>query len=225
MTFYTFKKVALAHKAAWQRIKFAAGKGYYLVGKRPVPVVAPEPKNQPPFTRPVVAPAPTVMYDDIDPSLIPKDAPAVAGYVGGHWPTYPTLGKLFPNAPKLSIAVTSQEDAECLDVEPGDATNVVAPTWVKRQLARGVVRPVVYTSASNVAALLAMLDSAGIRRKDVRVWTAHYTGKPHLCSKSACGYDVAGGEADATQFTSHALGRSLDESLCSPSFFKPVPAV
>jgi hypothetical protein len=55
-------------------------------------------------------------------SAIPKTAEAVAGYVGGHWPTYNQLVKDFPHAHKLSIAVFASEDADCLDIEKGDAT-------------------------------------------------------------------------------------------------------
>src|SRR6266487_4563491 len=77
---------------------------------------------------------------------------------------------------------TAHADAQCLDVEPGDATNADAPAWVKRQIARGVYRPVVYTSLSNVNALLRALAAAGISRPQVRLWTAHYTGREHLCA-------------------------------------------
>jgi hypothetical protein len=92
------------------------------------------------------------MYDSINVDQIPVDAQAVAGYVGGKWPTYAdgSLAKRCPKARKLSIAVASRYDAECLDVEPGDATNNVAAGWVKRQQKRGVKHPVVYTSVANV---------------------------------------------------------------------------
>lgn len=204
IVYYTYRKVAFAHKAVWQHIKFAAGKGYYLVGKRPAPKPAPPAQ-------------PITMYDSIDVSQIPADAAAVAGYVGGHWPTFTELIKRFPKAHKLSIAVASYQDAECLDIEPGDSTPDLAPRWVKRQLARGVKRPVVYCSVSTAPEVQAKLKAAGIDRSQYRLWTAHYTMKPHRCS-SACGFgfkDVA----DATQYTSRAMGRTLDASVCSPTFF------
>ena len=200
MRYFTFKKVALAHKAAWQKLRFAAGKGYYLVGKRP------KPKAQP-----------VTMYDSVNVSQIPANAAAVAGYVGGHWPTFPSLVKAFPHAHRLSIAVNASEDAECLDVEAGDASIADAPAWVKRQLARGVKRPVVYTSVSQAPGLLRELAKAGIARTAIRLWTAHYTFKPHLCD-ARCGFGMSG-TADATQYSDHALGKNLDASLCSPSFF------
>jgi hypothetical protein len=88
---------------------------------------------------------------------------------------------------------------------------------VHRQLARGVKRPVLYTSVSNVAALLAALRTAGIARSAVRIWTAHYTYRQHICTP-ACGFGMPT-SADATQFDDHALGRNLDESLVAAGFF------
>jgi len=157
------------------------------------------------------------MYDDINLNLIPKNAEAVAGYVNGRWPTYKEVVRRWPKAHHLSIAVSSNADADCLDVEPGDATNAVAPAWVRKQMSLGVARPVVYTSVSNAKALLAELGKAGIGRHQVRLWTAHYTGKEHLCGPK-CGFGM-NTTADATQWTDRALGRSLDQSLAVDTFF------
>lgn len=201
MRYFTFRKDALKVKQYWQKLRFAAGKGYYLVGVRPKQVT---------------------MYDSIDVHQIPADAQAVAGYVGGKWPTYHALEMKFPKAHRLSIAVFASEDADCLDVEPGDARIDQAAMWVKRQLARGVYRPVVYTSVSQAAGLLKALSQAGVARSEVRLWTAHYTFRPHRCS-SKCGFGMWT-TADATQWSDHALGRNLDASLCSPTFFA-APAV
>lgn len=160
------------------------------------------------------------MYDSINVAAIPKDAKAVAGYVGGHWPTYPTLLKQFPHAHVLSIAVASTQDAMCLDVEQGDATNETAKRWMKRQLSRMSGKPVLYTSISNARALIAAMDSIGVHRSQYKLWSAHYTHKPHICDKN-CGFGNV--QADATQYTNHALGRTLDASLCSDSFFGSTP--
>lgn len=199
MRYYTYKRTALAIKKAWQKLRFREGRGYWLSGT-------------PPFVSPSLT-----MYDAVTVSNIPRSAQAVAGYVNGKWPTFATLKKLFPKAYKLSIAVSSHADADCLDIEKYDATNEVAPAWVKRQQARGVKKPVVYTSLSNVRALLRALAAAGIHRTDVRLWTAHYTNFEHLCGPE-CGFDM-NTRADATQWTSHALGRSLDRSLVRAGFF------
>lgn len=150
---------------------------------------------------------PFTMYDSVTVSEIPKDAKAVAGYVGGRWPTFFQLQRQFPKAKRLSIAVNAGEDARCLDVEAGDATPLEAPAWVRRQHARGIRRPVVYCSLSVLPQVLAALTNAGIQRAQYLVWVAHYTGIPHIEPG-----------ADACQYTNQALGRNLDASLCQPWF-------
>lgn len=164
-----------------------------------------------------------VMYDDVNIHLIPPNPPAVAGYVNGRYANYTQVLQKFPHAYHLSIAVTSMADAQCLDVEPGDATNQVAPGWVKRQQARGVHRPCLYTSVSNAQALIDTLARVGIKRADVRIWTAHYDphrGK-HLCGPQ-CGFGLKS-SADATQWTDVSHKESLDESICLNSFFAAAP--
>ena len=166
---------------------------------------------------------PLVMYDDVNLDLIPADAEAVAGYVNGRWPTFSQLAKRWPKAKHLSIAVNAEYDADCLDIESGDATPAQAPTWVRRQIARGAKKPVVYSSVSEMPTVLSVLKASGIRRSKVRVWTAHYTGKPHRCGAEC--YRGFATVADATQYTDNALGRSLDASLVADSFFDPgIPA-
>ena len=196
MRFFTFRRDALARLRAGQKLRFLKGRGYWLFG-RPVGQIT--------------------MYDSVNTKEIPPDAQAVAGYVGGYWPTFPTLQLEWPHAHRLSIAVNDRQDAECLDVEQGDAAPDQAPAWVKRQIGRGVWRPVVYASVSQMPSVLRALARDGVSRSEIRVWTAHYTDKQHLCSKR-CGFGTL--NADATQYTNHALGRNLDASVCAASFFK-----
>lgn len=160
---------------------------------------------------------PITMYDSVTPGAIPATAEAFAGYVGGNWPNFGPLSQQHPAAHKLSIAIASSEDADCLDVEPGDATNAEAAAWVRRQQARGVKRPCLYTSVSNWPALLKALKAAGISRKQIRIWSAHYTYKQHRCNWT-CGFGFVE-RADATQWTNKSGGKNLDESICSPNFF------
>ncbi len=149
------------------------------------------------------------MFDSITLSTIPPNPQAVAGYVGGYWPTYHPLCVKFPKAYHLSIAVSASEDADCLDIEAGDAVPAQAPGWVVRQQHRGVYRPVVYSSVSQMPKVIDALTRGGIARTEVRVWTAHYTYAAHIETGS-----------DGTQWTDHALGRNLDESLLVPDFFQ-----
>lgn len=162
-----------------------------------------------------------VMYDSVNPAEIPADARAVAGYVGGNWPTFHELAGRWPHAHRLSIAVNASEDGDCLDVENGDATPADAPGWFHRQKARGVAFPCFYGSVSVLPQIEAILAAAhGIDRGQYRVWSAHYTGQPHICG-AGCGLRRP---ADGTQWTDKALGRDLDESLLRDDFFaKPDP--
>lgn len=167
---------------------------------------------------PAVDRAPQVMYDSTDLSQIPSTAPAVAGYVGGNWPTFHEIPSRFPHARHVSIAVASYLDADVLDVEPGDAPPEKAPEWVRRQQRRGVKRPILYTSVSQAATLLDILSAHGIHRGDVRLWLAHYTHHEHVCGPG-CGFGLDT-TADATQWTDRAHGRTLDQSCCRSSFWQ-----
>lgn len=160
------------------------------------------------------------MYDSIDLDQIPADAPAVAGYVGGHWPTYHELAARFPHAHHLSIAVTASQHARCLDVEPGDASPAQAPGWFFNFADRSQGLPVLYGSASAVNQINAAMSSAGVGRDQYLIWSAHYTGREHICHPDTCGFPAA----DATQWTDKAQGRNLDQSICSDQFFGAAPA-
>ena len=185
--------------------------------------------NQMPKPTPAPQPVPVrvYMYDDINIDLIPRTARYVAGYVDGRWQTYLKLKLRCPLAKVMSIAVFPSDDADCLDVEPGDATNAQAPAWVKRQRARrnagakSVTRlPVLYTSAANGEALIASCSKAGlVYGSDYLWWSAHYDPRLglHVCNPTC--YRGLQHTAHATQFTDHANNVSLDESVVSPGFF------
>ena len=166
------------------------------------------------------------MFDDIVVTTLPSgDSYAYGGYVNGLWPTFPELEKRFPGHHVLDITVFASGNATCLDIENSDATIDQAPAWFERQVARGVYRPVLYISASGMKALERKMASCHIDRSAYRIWSAHYTGKPHICSPTSCGYGLT--QADGTQWTDKALGLQLDQSLLLPSFFyaRPLPPI
>jgi hypothetical protein len=135
--------------------------------------------NVKPTPKPKPKPVKMLMFDDVNVSLIPKTAEAIAGYVDGHYATWAKVKAGWPHAKKLMIAVFAQDNGDCLDVEPGDASAAQAPAWVKRQLANwskshhDVARPV----GAEVRAGLPALDgplrpqqgSASLLAQ-VRVW-------------------------------------------------------
>jgi hypothetical protein len=151
---------------------------------------------------------PIYMYDSIELSTIPKKAEAVAGYTGGRWPTFHSLQALFPRAKVISIAISAAEDADCLDVETGDAAPHDVPGWVERQHKRGIKRPILYADLSTMVMVKAYLRNSGIKRESIRLWVSNPTNKPHI----PAGYD-------ACQYTWKALNRNLDESQLRVDFW------
>jgi hypothetical protein len=151
------------------------------------------------------------MFDSTDAKAIPAGAAAVAGYVGGKWPSYNSIVSRFPKAHHVSIAVSASEDAACLDIENGDATISQAPAWVRRQHARGITRPILYLSISGVQQLIATMTAASIHRSEYLIWSAHYTGTPHIEE-----------DCDATQYRNDEA-HNVDISLCSDTFFGIAP--
>jgi hypothetical protein len=157
------------------------------------------------------------MFDSVD-SDIPTHATAKAGYVAGNFPTWNEQWfKDIQAKYALSIAVQADEDAMMLDVEAGDATDEQAPGWLERRKAAGE-KGDFYRQASAVMGLIHTLDAAGHKfGVDYYVVTAHYTGVPHICGPQ-CGFGIDR-QMHGTQWTDHALGRNLDESLVSVEIF------
>jgi hypothetical protein len=162
-----------------------------------------------------------VMQDSITPANLTGGADAYLGYVDGHWATLPAVQSRFPRAHLLTMAVFPSDNAMGCDREPGDLAVTDVAGWVKRQLARGVWRPVVYASASNMGACLAALEQAGIARANVRLLSAHYGAGKHICGPSTCAYPGVP-PCDGTQWTDVAPGANgslIDESLLEDDFF------
>lgn len=147
---------------------------------------------------------------------------AVAAYGNGRFANYAKAKAEFPHVPILEIDVSGEGIGNAGDFEAGDMPYAEAGRWAQGRIKAGVHRPVVYFSVGQWSAIHASLEAAGVKRGDVRLWTAHYTGEPHLCS-SACGLGDA--HADATQWGTpghlpHPYeGRNIDVSETAPNFF------
>src|SRR5581483_3977245 len=110
-----------------------------------------------------------------------------AGYVSGRWPDIGTIRQRFPHARTLSIAIDAAHDADALDIETGDATTADAAAWYERQRARGVTRPCLYASADLMQRnVVPLIEASGIARSAVRLWSAHYSYKAHICGPASC---------------------------------------
>jgi hypothetical protein len=159
------------------------------------------------------------------------DVEAIAAYGNGSFANFKAAKKEFPHAHVLEIDVNGQGIGNAGDFEVGDMDFSHAGSWAKGRMEAGVHRPVIYFSVSNWEAIMHSLKGAGLKREDVRIWTAHYNGHAHLCS-SDCGFGVTG-HANATQWGSpqaHGTlpppytGRNLDVSMTSHDFFGKAPA-
>lgn len=163
-----------------------------------------------------------IMFDATDVGQIPAGPAAVAGYVDGRWVTAPVLAHRFPHARLLTIATSPAHDADCLDIEGGDAAPADAAGWFTRQRGRGAARPCLYASVGLMQAeVIPVLQAASIERPLVRLWTAHYAGL-HVCAHDTCGELSI--PADGTQWTDFAFGRPVDQSLLLADFFDTPPA-
>jgi len=150
------------------------------------------------------------MQDDTNISLMHDPVHAWAGYVGGLFPTEHPLFLKYPNVPHKSVAVNDQEDADILDIENGDATPAQFPVWFRRQKARGVDRPGAYANKSTMPAVMAAARAAGISASEYDRWVASFDDRAALDT---------GLSEKAKQYTDRGYGRSLDLSVCDPSFF------
>jgi hypothetical protein len=155
---------------------------------------------------------------------------AVAAYANGRFANVAAAKADFPYAHLLQIDVCGDGVGNCGDFEPGDMSYSHAGSWAKGRMNVGTWRPVLYFSVSNWKTVMQALESAGVARDSVRLWTAHYNGRPHLCS-SACGSGVTG-FADATQWGSSDAagtlphmyaGRTIDVSQTAPDFWGEAP--
>jgi hypothetical protein len=166
------------------------------------------------------------MFDTAYNNQFPAGAAAYAAYADGgvgNQPNFNFIVAAFPQARHLSIALFAANDADALDVESGAAEPADIPGWHARQVARGIARPVIYANVYTMSAeVLPVLSAAGIARAAVRLWTAHYGFGEHACGPGSCReLSIA---ADGTQWTSAAMGRTLDQSLLADDFFGTAPA-
>lgn len=165
------------------------------------------------------------MYDSIYPDNLPPGADAYLAYVNGKWPTYAAVKARFPGKHVLGMTVFPGADAEGCDCETGDLTPAQVPAFVKAQMARGVYRPVVYASTSNVTGVLADLSATGIARASIRLLSAHYGDGQHICGPTTCKWSGVPA-CDGTQWTDAAPGTGgskIDQSWLLPNFFDPAP--
>lgn len=153
------------------------------------------------------APAkPYYIYDSVTPKDIPAEHPTVATYINGRYKA--SQSDVAGRHKVLWIDTTGGDPsaADVLDVEPGDATPVIAAHWAYERLHHDPnAQCCVYTMRSLWPAVRAAVHQLPSGMGDhVQWWIADPTGHPHVVPGS-----------DATQWY---WGRNFDISTANPGF-------
>jgi len=124
-----------------------------------------------------------------------------AGYVNGYV-SYGAMVARHPGAKVMSITVRAGVyGVDVIDVEPGCCTFADTPGFIRNSTHPGMARPVVYCAAWQGESMVSYLAGYGFKRGvHYDLWSAHYTGRVHICAPDTCGY----GSADMTQYASNA---------------------
>lgn len=164
---------------------------------------------------PLAAATTFIMEDDTQVSLFTPGCGAYAGYSSGTFSNMTQVRAYAAAQHAHAFAYTGHvgqlSGADALDIEPGLAAVSDAVTAYK-----GGIR-YFYGSASWVSQITSALAAGGVPRANYKIISAHYIGS-HICGPGTCGYP----QANATQFTSSYLGRSLDATLCPADFLGAV---
>lgn len=128
------------------------------------------------------------MWDSVTVADIPADAELVAGYLDGHYANLTAMHARFPKDRVVTVTPDGHEGANVDDREPGDQSAVQSAAWATDEL-KAHRHPAVYVSDSNIKEVLTALALRDA--KATLIFTAHWTGKPHICGP-ACfkGYDL-----------------------------------
>lgn len=158
-------------------------------------------------------------YDDVDASLIPPDAHHCSYYANGRYANLGAIEKQCPHALLVPILVmpfsgnykeiVHWEHGLYVDVEATDFTPETGAAEMKKILEAGIY-PGAYHSLSGMQDVVNALGAEGLRRDQYGLHSASWNGIPHIDPGM-----------NATQYTNHANGQSLDASLCGEGYFNP----
>lgn len=118
-----------------------------------------------------------VCYDSVTAPNCPAGAPLYLGYVNGAYANAEQMRALHPAARIVTVTVTAAEQADMLDVEPGDASPGDVVQWLGVGREAGAW-PSIYCGLTNWTPCRAACWKAGIAEPPWFV--AHYTGVPHI---------------------------------------------
>lgn len=157
--------------------------------------------------------------DSVSAGSMSKGLSVYCYYAAGTFANGTAVKADFPDKTYLGITPYVLSPVSCLDVEPGDATPANCPAFVAGWVAvpGEADKPVIYTSAGDLQAVINALTAAGHARSTYYLFSAHWIGQ-HICSPAACGYP----QSDATQWQSTA---AFDSDEFMETIFGTVPPV
>ncbi len=128
-----------------------------------------------------------ILRDAVTATNIPRDTPAVAGYIDGIYVWSLADWALFPSAAKITIAVHPEHAADALDVESGDAVPGDIPGWIARFNQPARRAPTIYCSRSAWPACKAVVG-------EVRVdwWISTLDGTTDVPGAAVVQYETNG---------------------------------
>lgn len=162
-----------------------------------------------------------IAYDDVALSLIPPTAQIIWVYRDGRFANEQQARRAFPHAEIKTLTTQGEAGTDGADCEPGDLSPQREAAWARGEIHAGRPHPWLYANRDQMPAVIKACNAIGVHRDEVLIWSAHYTGKEHICGPSTCGADF---QANGTQFTDRAEGRSLDESVFDDAILPAVHA-
>ncbi len=166
------------------------------------------------------APSHVTVVDSVSIVRIPGAARRIAAYIDGEYANVQDALTLRPGAQVISITVLGNAFAQVADLEAGALTVTQVAQWLRRARHRGQQRPCIYVEVSRLVSVVNELARLGEPRSSYRLWSAHWTGDPHICS-AACGigdYERPG----MTQYESNFEDSGIDVSLTTAGWWAAV---
>lgn len=171
---------------------------------------------------PAQMPQPThvTVIDSTSIEAIPDTARRIAAYIDGEYANVQTAHTERPDAEVIAITVLGNPYAQVADLEAGALTVTQVRDWLRRARHTGQQRPCIYVEVSRLVSVVDQLWRLGEPRSNYRLWSAHWTTDPHICS-AACGigdYEPPG----MTQYESNYRESRIDLSLTTVGWWAAV---
>lgn len=160
------------------------------------------------------------VIDSVSITRIPGATRRIAAYSDGKWANVHDAYMLRPGAQVIAITVLGDPYAQVADLEAGALSVTQVRDWLRRARHTGQQRPCIYVEVSRLQSVVNELWRLGEPRSSYRLWSAHWTDVPHICS-AACGigdYEPPG----MTQYESNIEDSGFDVSLTTVGWWAAV---